>query len=107
MLQKSQIVALKQQTNIMNEREILWRVDHPFVIKLYDTYKDQNRLYMLLELVQGGELFSRLQNSSNPGRISPMEARFYGSCVLDAFDYIHSMSILYRDLKVCAYRHVG
>jgi serine/threonine protein kinase len=52
MLQKAQIAALKQQRNIMAERDILWRVDHPFIIKLYDTYKDRDRLYMLLELVQ-------------------------------------------------------
>jgi serine/threonine protein kinase/CRP-like cAMP-binding protein len=99
MLQKKQIVALKQQANIMNEKEILWRIDHPFIIKLYDTFKDQDRLYMLLELVQGGELFSRLQNSPTPGRIAPHEARFYAACVLDAFDSLHSQYIIYRDLK--------
>jgi serine/threonine protein kinase len=99
MLKKAQIVALKQQTNIMNEKELLWRVDHPFIIKLYDTYKDRDRLYMLMELVQGGELFARLQNSPTPGRVSPSEARFYAGCVLDAFEHLHSMSIVYRDLK--------
>jgi CRP-like cAMP-binding protein len=52
MLQKNQIVRLKQQSNIMNERDILLRMDHPFIIKLYDTYKDRDRLYMLLEIVQ-------------------------------------------------------
>ena len=103
MLQKSQIVALKQQANIMSERELLWRCDHPFVIKLYDTYRDRDRLYMLLELVQGGELFARLQNAPTPGRIAPNDARFYGACVLNAFDYLHSLRIVYRDLKVSAW----
>ncbi|RYY35052.1 hypothetical protein EON62_02810, partial [archaeon] len=100
MLQKHQIVALKQQVNIMNEKDILWCVDHPFVIKLYDTYKDRDRLYMLLELVQGGELFSRLQNSDTPGRVPVDSARFYSACVLDAFDFLHNLHIIYRDLKV-------
>ena len=95
MLQKAQVVALKQQANILNERALLWRVDHPFVIKLFDTYRDRDRLYMLLELVQGGELFSRLQAEAS-GRISVAEARFYAACVLDALDYIHSLDILYR-----------
>lgn len=102
MLQKHQIVALKQQVNIMNEKDILWCVDHPFVIKLYDTYKDRDRLYMLLELVQGGELFSRLQNSDTPGRVPVESARFYSACVLDAFDFLHSLHVIYRDLKVRA-----
>jgi CRP-like cAMP-binding protein len=39
MLKKAQIVALRQEKNIMNEKEVLMRVDHPFIIKLYDTYK--------------------------------------------------------------------
>lgn len=96
MLQKAQVVALKQQANILAERAILWRVDHPFVIKLFDTYRDRDRLYMLLELVQGGELFSRLQNGASPGRISASDARFYAACVLDALDYLHAHGILYR-----------
>jgi hypothetical protein len=40
--------------------------------------------------VQGGELFSRLQNSSTPGRVSVNDARFYGGCVLDAFEHMHA-----------------
>jgi CRP-like cAMP-binding protein/tRNA A-37 threonylcarbamoyl transferase component Bud32 len=99
-LQKAQIVALKQEKNIMNEREVLWKLDHPFIIKLFDTYRDHDRLYMLLELVQGGELFSRLQNSSYGNcRIHVDEARFYGACVLDALDCLHANNVVYRDLK--------
>jgi protein kinase A len=99
MLQKAQVAALKQQANILNERALLWRLDHPFIIKLYDTYRDGSRVYMLLELVQGGELFSRLQNATSgggPGRVSVGEARFYAACVLDALDYMHAQGVLYR-----------
>lgn len=99
MLKKAQIVALKQQNNIVSEKDILWKIDHPFIISLYDTYQDEDRLYMLMELVQGGELFARLQNSVTPGRVTPAEARFYAACVLDALEHLHSMNIVYRDLK--------
>ena len=99
MLKKAQIVALKQQNNIVSEKDILWKIDHPFIISLYDTYQDEDRLYMLMELVQGGELFARLQNSATPGRVTPAEARFYAACVLDALEHLHSMNIVYRDLK--------
>ena len=54
---------------------------------------------MLLEVVQGGELFARLQNSPTAGRVSAPEARFYSACVLDALAYLHATSIVYRDLK--------
>lgn len=99
MLQKSQIVALRQEKNIMNEKMVLQMVNHPFILKLYSTYKDKHRLYMLLELVQGGELFSRLQNNDTPGRVPVRDARFYAACVVDALAHLHSQYIVYRDLK--------
>ena len=58
MLQKAQIVAFRQQTNVMNEKNILLAVDHPFILKLFCTHQDRMCLYMVLELVIGGELFS-------------------------------------------------
>jgi len=54
---------------------------------------------MLMDVVQGGELFNRLQTSSTPGRISVAEARFYAACELDVLAYLHTYSIVYRDLK--------
>ncbi len=67
-LQKAQVVAFKQQTNIMNEKNVMMMVDHPFVLKLEATFKDANSLYMLLEFVQGGELFTLLANQET-GRL--------------------------------------
>ncbi len=52
-----------------------------------------------MEVVQGGELFNRLQTSATPGRVSAAEARFYGACVLDALTYLHGFNVVYRDLK--------
>ena len=97
-LRKSQVVALRQQENIRTERALLWATNHPFIIALYDTYRDAERVYLLLELVQGGELFSRLQQSED-GAIPLADARFYAACVLDALGYLHDRSVCYRDLK--------
>ena len=44
----------------MNEKNIMMEADHPFILKLFTTFKDRDCLYMLLELVQGGELFTLL-----------------------------------------------
>ena len=96
-LKKARIVRLRQKANIMNEKNLLLMIDHPFILRLYNTYKDNDHLYMLLELVQGGELFSRLQ--SNGGRVGIRDAQFYAACVLDAFEHLHAKHILYRDLK--------
>lgn len=97
MLQKAQVVAYRQQTNVMNEKDIMAEADHPFVLKLYRTFKDRDSLYMLLELVQGGELFSLLHTKG--GKLPATDARFYSACAIDALVYLHDKSIVYRDLK--------
>jgi len=96
-LQKAQIVAYGQQVNVMNEKNILAECDHPFILRLFKTFKDKNCLYMLLELVQGGELFGLLH--VHGGKLEDKHARFYAACVLDALEYLHDRTICYRDLK--------
>jgi CRP-like cAMP-binding protein len=98
-LLRTRIDALRQRGNVIHERDILMLADHPFINRLHDTYRDRLRLHFLLEYVPGGELFSRLQNSPTPGRISVADARFYAACVLDALAHLHSVNVAYRDLK--------
>lgn len=97
-LQKQQIVSYQQQDNVMNEKNILMQSNHPFILKLHATYQDPNRLFMLLELVQGGELFTLLHNADKK-RLPNEHAKFYAACVVDGLHYLHSKDIIYRDLK--------
>eukprot|EP01029_Cantina_marsupialis_P017093 TRINITY_DN383_c1_g2_i1.p1 TRINITY_DN383_c1_g2~~TRINITY_DN383_c1_g2_i1.p1 ORF type:complete len:902 (-),score=307.48 TRINITY_DN383_c1_g2_i1:1320-4025(-) len=97
-LQKAQIVKFKQQKNVVNEKNIMAMLDHPFILKLHATYKDRDCLYMLLELIQGGELFGLLANQED-GCIDINSSRFYSACVVSALGYMHERNILYRDLK--------
>jgi len=69
---------------------------HPFCIKLFNTYKDKDRLYFLLEPVLGGELFTVLRSRET---FSENTARFFAASVVMAFEYMHSKDIIYRDLK--------
>lgn len=95
---KSEIVIHKQQNNVMNEKNIMIQCNHPFILKLYQTYKDQRKLHMLLEFVQGGELFSVLHTPQNDG-VPDGQAKFYGVGVLLAIAYLHGRDIAYRDMK--------
>lgn len=99
-IRKAQVVAYKQQKNVLNEKRIMARCDHPFILKLFETYQDARRLYLLLEFVQGGELFTYLHcTPSSPERLTNDHARFYASHVLLALEYLHDRNIVYRDLK--------
>lgn len=104
-MQKAQVLASHQQLNVSSEKNAMLMSQHPFVLKLYRTFQDRDCLYMLLELVQGGELWSLLYQNQTALPRSPLGgfelpvARFYSACVASAFDHVHAMSIAYRDLK--------
>lgn len=60
------------------------------------TFQDDTNLYMLLEYVVGGELFTHLRRA---GRFTNDMTRFYASEIVLAIEYLHSKDIIYRDLK--------
>jgi protein kinase A len=80
------------------EKDVMASLDHPFVIKLLSTFQDDNNLYMVMDFVQGGDLFSVIHTETYDG-IPDVEARFYAACILEALDYLHENFILHRDVK--------
>ncbi len=93
---KNHVVRHNQIPHILNERAVMLELDHPFVVRLHGTMRDQNFLYFLLEPSLGGELFSVLRTKE---LFDSDTARFYAAIVVSVFQYMHSLDILYRDLK--------
>lgn len=93
---KQQIVDTHQQEHILSEKRVMMRMNHPFLIRLYQTFKDKNTLYFVLEPVMGGELFSLLRRRR---LFKETTAQFYAGAVISAFGYMHSRDTVYRDLK--------
>lgn len=60
-IKKAEVVKLKQEKQILNEKNILKSIQHPFIVELFQTFQDQQYLYMVLEYVDGGDLFSYLR----------------------------------------------
>ena len=96
MLKKENIVKMKQVEHTLNERKILSSIDFPFIVKLSYAFKDTSNLYMVLEYVSGGEMFTHLRKT---GRYSEENACFYASQIVLTFEYLHYLQIVYRDLK--------
>lgn len=90
------VIRLKQEQHVQNEKAVLKEINHPFLIKLLWTDHDNRFLYMLMEFVPGGELFTYLRNR---GRFSSVAAIFYATEIVCAIEYLHSKEIVYRDLK--------
>jgi len=91
------VIRLKQVEHVKNEKRILSEVSHPFLVDMVWSSRDANKfLYMLFPYVCGGELFSYLRSA---GRFSAPASMFYAAEIVSALDYLHSLSIVYRDLK--------
>jgi len=95
-LVKRQIIESKQVEHTINEKKILETLDHPYMVNLVGSFKDNRNLYIVLEYVCGGELFSYLRQCK---RLPNHVARFYAAEVVLAFEHLHSKDIIYRDLK--------
>lgn len=80
----------------IEERDALARIEHPFLVKLLAAFQTKSKVYLVMEYIIGGELFSHLNNRAF--FLEP-EARFYAAEVVLALEYLHKVGIIHRDLK--------
>jgi len=92
----SEVIRLKQICHVKSEKLVLNTIKNPFIVNMFWSNHDDTYLYMLLEYVCGGELFSYLRNA---GRFSSQVSLFYTCEIICALSYLHSYNIVYRDLK--------
>ena len=95
-IKKGLIERYKHVAHTQTEREILGELDHPFLVKLRYAFQTKSKLYMVMDFVNGGELFFHLKRSR---QFSVDRARFYAAEILLALEYLHSQGVVYRDLK--------
>ncbi|KAG5267624.1 hypothetical protein AALO_G00223810 [Alosa alosa] len=89
--------ALKgKESSIENEIAVLRRIKHENIVALDDIYESSNHLYLIMQLVSGGELFDRIVEK---GFYTEKDASTLIRQVLDAVNYLHKMGIVHRDLK--------
>ena len=78
------------------ERNILAKIEHPFIVKLHYAFQTEGKLYMVLDFLRGGDLFTRM---STEKVLHEDEARFYLAELALALQHLHSLGIIHRDLK--------
>jgi 3-phosphoinositide dependent protein kinase-1 len=107
-MEKSKVEKLKKREhkNIMNEifmeRDVMKRMDHPNVGRLFYTYQDQFNLYFATELLPCGELWHKLMDDEFEGcqvGVAVSQARFYTAEMINALGYLRQSGIAHRDLK--------
>lgn len=96
-LQKSAIVKRNETKHIMAERSVLLKnIKHPFLVGIHYSFQTPDKLYFVLDYVNGGELFFHLQRERS---FTEPRAKFYTAEMGSAIGYLHSKDIIYRDLK--------
>jgi len=96
MLEKRKVERCQEVTHTFNERNILSGYHHPFIVKLHYCFQSDENLYMVLDLVTGGDL---AYNMKLQGTFSEERVKFYAAQLVLVLDFLHKHGIIYRDLK--------
>ena len=95
-ISNKQILFCQLCKNIELERSILLQIDHPFIMKLVKTLKDNKYIYYLMDYIKGKELFDVLVDI---GLLSKFQTQFYIGSIMLAVKYLHERKFIYRDIK--------
>ena len=96
-LKKEVIIKKDEVEHTMTEKRVLQKTDHPFLLTLKYSFTTVDRLCLVTEFVNGGELYFHLARER---AFSEDRTRFYGAEIISAIEYLHKKAIIYRDLKV-------
>ena len=95
-LKKEEIIKRNQINHTKTERLLLEKLNHPFIASLQFAFQDSQKLYLVTEFLQGGELFFHIKRKKC---FKESPAKFYMAQIFLAIDYLHKAGYIYRDLK--------
>ncbi|KAM6253327.1 ribosomal protein S6 kinase alpha-6 isoform 5-T6 [Porphyrio hochstetteri] len=93
---KKASLKVRDRVRTKMERDILVEVNHPFIVKLHYAFQTEGKLYLILDFLRGGDVFTRL---SKEVMFTEEDVKFYLAELALALDHLHSLGIVYRDLK--------
>ncbi|XP_021291733.1 serine/threonine-protein kinase AtPK2/AtPK19-like [Herrania umbratica] len=95
-MRKDKIMEKNHAEYMKAERDILTKVDHPFIVQLKYSFQTKYRLYLVLDFINGGHLFFQLYHH---GLFREDLARVYTAEIVSAVSHLHANGIMHRDLK--------
>ncbi|XP_017119395.1 ribosomal protein S6 kinase 2 beta [Drosophila elegans] len=93
---KKATLKVKDRVRSTNERKILADVGHAFIVRLHYAFQTPGKLYLILDFLRGGDLFTRL---SKEVMFTEEDVKFYLAELALAMNHLHTLGIIYRDLK--------
>ena len=95
-INKYSIIEESLIENIELEKNILLKIDHPFIVKLVKCLKNEKNIFFLMEYIKGKELFDVIRDI---GFLNKEQTNFYVASMMIAMQYLHERKIIYRDIK--------
>merc|ERR1712070_576006 len=95
-MKKHDIIKLKQVDHINGERNLMSKIQFPFIVNMLGSFKDERYVYIVMECIGGGELFTHLRRAR---KFTDEQSKFYGALTGAAFEHCHGKNIIHRDLK--------
>lgn len=95
-LNKKNILENNELEHTKTEKNILQKLVHPFLVNLNYSFQTPDKLYFIMDYVNGGELFYHLQKEH---KFEPDRVRFYCAEICLGLEYLHNSGVIYRDLK--------
>ncbi|CAD8117035.1 unnamed protein product [Paramecium sonneborni] len=95
-MSKAKVIAKRSVNSVMNERNLLAEYKHPFLINMNYCFQDRHNLYLVMDLLTGGDLRYHI---SKMRRFKEYQTKFFIACVILSLEYLHNNNIIHRDLK--------
>jgi len=93
---KVKVIDRRSEFSIMSERNLLSKLKHPFIVNMYFAFQDFSKLYLVLDLLTGGDLryhIAKIKTFTEP------QTKFIIANLILSLEYIHSQKIIHRDIK--------
>ncbi|CAI2369862.1 unnamed protein product [Moneuplotes crassus] len=95
-LKKISLINERKKSRVLTEKKIFLQFNNPFIVKMYYAFQTVDKIYFILDFVNGGELYSHMVKES---RFSETKTKFYAAEMVIALKTLHEAGVIYRDLK--------
>jgi len=95
-MNKAKIIDKKSDRSVKSERDLLSKLNHPFIINMHYSFQDSDNLYLVMDLLTGGDLRYHICKKRY---FTEDQTKFFISCILLGLEYCHYYYIIHRDIK--------
>ena len=95
-MQKVKIISKRSVHSVMNEKKLLQKLNHPFLVNMIYAFQTREQLFLAMDYCNRGDMRYHIGNRR---KFKEDESRFFIACIVLALEYLHKNKVMHRDLK--------